>query len=565
MIHTIRKHAKWLMWLIAGLTIVSFVVFMGVGPARSGGPGYSGVNTNLIGGEIYGVKVTRELYDAMNNDVALFFLFNYGEWPSQIPSVTQDELLREIYIRMMLTEKSKQLGIHVTDAQAAQMAARMLSSAKLVHALGVNSESVPLNVFNRVLAQANMDENDFEMFIRNQLAIEQLQQIIGLPGQLITPQEAATEYVRENQEFSAQIIFFSASNYLDQIMVNPEDVRLYYTNYMADYRLPDRRQVSYVLFSVTNYLGQALKEISSSNLDMEVENAYDKYGTNATPGASTPEEAKLDLRKIILRQQALQNAVTQADNFAQSVFNVSNSGNKPASSEDLFTIARQQGLKVETVAPFSADYGPSEFPAPAAFTETAFELSPDSPISEPIPSLNGVYVIALDKILPSEIPPLAEIRARVTEDLRLREATVMAQRDGTNFASRLMGQMAAGKSFAAAGVADGLEPEVLPPFSLSTQELPELDDHATIGQLRAAAFTTPVGTASRFVETTDGGFVLYIASRLPIDKSQMAADLPQFTAEFRGRSSMDAFEQWLQTEASRELRDTPLVRQMGAR
>ena len=32
MIGTIRKHSSWLWWIIAGLTIISFVVFMGSGP-----------------------------------------------------------------------------------------------------------------------------------------------------------------------------------------------------------------------------------------------------------------------------------------------------------------------------------------------------------------------------------------------------------------------------------------------------------------------------------------------------------------------------------------------------
>jgi hypothetical protein len=335
---------------------------------------------------------------------------------------------------------------------------------------------------------------------------------------------------------------------------------------MADYRLPDRRQVSYVLFSVTNYLGQALQEIGSSNLDFQVENAYEKVGMRAAPQATTPEEAKAEIRRIILRQQALGNAVTQADLFAQTVFNVSSSGNKAASADDLLAIARQQGLTVKTPAPFSADYGPSEFTAPAAFTSTVFNgLTPDSPISEPIPTQDGVYVIALDSVMPSEIPPLEQIRTKVADDLRFREATVLAQRMGTNFVHTLSLQMASGKSFAAAGIAEGLEPEVLPPFSLSTEEVPELGDHAKLNQLKEAAFATPVGTASRFVETEDGGFVLYVASRPPIDESKMTTDLPQFTAELRERRTQEAFSQWYQIEANRQLINTPLRRLMQAR
>ena len=63
---------------------------------------------------------------------------------------------------------------------------------------------------------------------------------------------------RENQEFSAQSVFFSPSNYLSAVTVTPDAVAQYYTNYLAAYRLPDRVQVSYRLSwfcpSLSSYL-----------------------------------------------------------------------------------------------------------------------------------------------------------------------------------------------------------------------------------------------------------------------------------------------------------------------
>jgi parvulin-like peptidyl-prolyl isomerase len=107
---------------------------------------------------------------------------------------------------------------------------------------------------------------------------------------------------------------------------------------------------------------------------------------------------------------------------------------------------------------------------------------------------------------------------------------------------------------------EGYDPQVLPPFSLSTSEMPELNDHATLNQLKAAAFTTPIGATSGFKETEDGGFVVYVESRLPFDQSKMSTDLPQFTAQIRQQRQMQAFNNWVQREASRELRDTPLFK-----
>jgi peptidyl-prolyl cis-trans isomerase D len=561
MIHTIRKHSKWLLWVVSALVIFAFVVFMGTGPARSGG-GASRVNTNEIGGEIYGQKVTQDMYERMRTEVDFDFLFRYGQWPEQNPEMTQQMLQQSIYVRMMEVEKARQLGVHVTDEQAEKAAAGFLRSPALQRAFGVHDQSVPFNSFlTQVLDPKGFTEDDFANFIRDDLAIQQLQSLFGVPGQLLTPQEATNEYIRENQEYSAQIIFFSASNYLDRVSVSPADAGTYYTNYMADYRLPVRVKVDYVVFSVSNYLADAQRQIGSSNLDLQVQNIFQKYGMQATPDAKSTNEALLDIRNVLVRRQALQNAATQADTFAQSVFNVT-----PVSPENLATIARQKGIPVEHPAPFAEDYGPSEFTAPAAFTQAAFkELRPDAPISEPVAGSDGVYILALQTNLPSEIPPLDQIRARVTEDLRMRLATLTAQRAGTNFASRLPVQMAAGKSFGAVGFAARLDPLVLPPFSLSTDEVPELDDHATLNQLKEVALTTPPGTASSFIQTDDGGFILYVQSRLPIDREKMAGDMAQFTADLRERRAQQAYSDWVQHEANRQLRTTPLARQMGMR
>ncbi|HEX3626561.1 MAG TPA: peptidylprolyl isomerase [Verrucomicrobiae bacterium] len=560
MIHTIRKHSKWLLWVVSGLVIFTFVVFMGAGPAGNRGSGGSENNTNASG-EIYGQKITGDMYEMMRKDVKLDFLFNYGQWPDESKEVAQ-QLQQRIYVRMMLIEKAKQLGVHVTDEQAESVAANFLSSPSLKRALHVQrDQAISFNAFvNQVLAPQNMDGNDFENFIRNDLAIEQMQTLFGLSGQLLTPQEATNEFIRENQEYSAQVVFFSASNYLNRVSISPSDVGAFFTNYMADYRLPARVQVSYVLFSVTNYMSEATREVGATNLDLETQNAFKQYGMQATPDAKSTNEALAEIRNILLRQHALMDAVTQANIFAQSAFSI-----EPVSPQNLATVAKQKGLTVEHPAPFAADYGPSEFTAPPAFTQAAFGLTPDSPISLPVQSPNGVYIIALHTNLPSEIPPLEQIRDRVTEDLRTRLATVTAQRVGTNFAHQLPIQMAAGKSFSAVGFANGLNPLVLSPFSLSTQEIPELGNHATANQVKEAAFTTPVGTASGFMPTDDGGFILYVESRLPVDHEKMAAQLPQFTEELRGRRAEAAFQDWIQHEASRELRDTPLANQARAR
>ena len=82
--------------------------------------------------------------------------------------------------------------------------------------------------------------------------MEQLEQAVGQTGAFVTPQEAAAAYQRDHQEVSAQTVFFSASNYLSSVVATSAAVGQFYTNYLAVYRLPNRVQVSYVEFEVSN-------------------------------------------------------------------------------------------------------------------------------------------------------------------------------------------------------------------------------------------------------------------------------------------------------------------------
>ena len=112
-------------------------------------------------------------------------------------------------------------------------------------------------------------------------------------------------------------------------------------------------------------------------------------------------------------------------------------------------------------------------------------------------------------------------------------------------------------------IAAGLAPQVLPPFSLTTRELPELGGNAELNQVKQTAFTTSIGQASGFEQNNVGGFVLYVQSQLPIDQSVMNAEMPQYLTSLRRSRESEAFNEWvnqafgtwLQTEAGKALRD----------
>jgi len=528
------------------LTVISFV-FWGVGSSRMNNSG--GGSTDF--GSIYGHKITQQDYVHARNEVYLYNLFNRGEWPRNL---SEGELEQQMYGRMMLVEKSKELGIHVGQQAVITAANEMLRS------LGRNNQPLPMATFvNEVLPQQGLTSADFERFVRHDLVIQQVAQTFGMAGDLITPQEITAAYTRQHQEFSAQIVFFSASNYLASTVVTPAAVGQFYTNYLAAYRLPDRVQVAFTEFNLTNYLTAATQKLGTTNLNNQVESIYRQYGQNAVPEAKTPEEAKSKIRESVIRQEAMTEARAAANAFAAELFT-----KDPTNLLALPQLAKQKNLDAHLTAPFNSSYGPEDFNVPAAFTKAAFELTADSPIAGPIAGPTSVYIIALNKQLPSVIPSFEAIRDRVTEDFRHEQAITLAQRAGTNFVQKLNVELASGKTFAVAAVAAGYKPEVLPPFSLATQTLPALEDRIEINQLKQVTYSTGIGKVSGLQPTGDGAFILFVQLQLPVDQTEMTEQLPAFTTSYRRARQNEVFNEWLSLEANRALRDTPVFRRETA-
>jgi hypothetical protein len=188
-------------------TVISFV-YWGAGPSRMGGA----VTATTPAAILVRFTVTKSRNGGLSTPETGFIFF-IGSAPANGRIKTRISprpiWTREIYVRLMLAQKANDLGIYVGDDQVVAAANEMLRS------LGRNGQAVPLSEFvKQVLQPKHLTAEDFENFVRQYLVMQQLQQAIGLTGELITPQEAAAAYQRDHQELSAQIVFFSASNYL---------------------------------------------------------------------------------------------------------------------------------------------------------------------------------------------------------------------------------------------------------------------------------------------------------------------------------------------------------------
>ncbi|MGO8928542.1 MAG: SurA N-terminal domain-containing protein [Limisphaerales bacterium] len=548
MFGTFRKHQTWLWAIIITFTVISFVWYFSPYQRMTGahrGP----VNLGSINGE----RISEEQYVNARNEVYLRTFFSSGRWPDEEAKKQGGQVERDIYQWLLLTQKQEQLGIYLSDDAAAQVAKGMLGS--LQRAGVIPSGEVFLG---QILPANGFKLDDFERFVRHYIGMQELVATVGLGGKLVTPQELRDLYKRENQEVATEAVFFSWSNYLAGVTAPPEAITQFYSNRLAVYRLPDRVQVSYVRFDLTNFQAEANQELAKmTNLDLQIEETYRREGTNFLRQVKVQSlaEAKVKLRDDERKRIEAQSARKKAADFATPLFDM-----EPLRAENLATLAKEKGLTVQVTAPFDREYGPNDLQVGSDFIQKAFALTPEYPFAGPIVGLDSVYVIALAKKLPSEIPALDQIRAQVVKDYEHDQAQALALKAGTDFDQTLTNELAQGKPFAAICLNAKLKPVSVPPVSLSTRDLSAVEDHVALNQYKQLAFTTPIGRPSPFQPTSDGGLIVYVKEKLPLDEAKMNSSLPAFANYVRQSRQSEAFNQWFQKEAEKGLRDTPLAR-----
>jgi hypothetical protein len=320
--------------------------------------------------------------------------------------------------------------------------------------------------------------------------------------------------------------------------------------------------VSYVRFDLTNFLAEATQDLAKmTNMDLQIDEGYKQGGTNFLNEwkAQSLEEARKKIHEDALKKLQMQAARKKALEFATPLFDMD-----PVRTDNLDKLAKEKGLTVRITEPFDQRDGPTELEVGQDFAVKAFARTPGEPFAGPILGMDGAYIIAFNKKIPSEIPPLDKIRAQVEKDYQRNLAQDLARQAGMAFYPTLTNGLAQGKTVAALCADAKLQLADLPPISISTREMEQVSEHLPLNQFKQLAFGTPVGKVSSFQMTAGGGVIVYVKSKLPLDEAKMSAALPTFAKYVRQNRQNEAFNAWFRKEAEKGLRDTPLARQETA-
>lgn len=550
----IRRHQKWLWLFISGAVIISFVWYFNPHQQYGGGGAVTGGDTAVVG-TMYGEPISRKTFNNAYREAMLQILFSYGDWPdSQMARQFGIDLNREARNRMLLMRKVDEYNIHVSDKAAADWIIQAFQDRETKTFRGEVYE----RLISQELPQRGLNRADFERFARNQVAIQHLAAVVGAPGKLVTPQEAAYQYRNENRKVEAKVALFNATNFLAQVPMTPEAIGQFYTNRMAAYREPERVQLSYVAFPVTNYLAAAREKLAAEpDLTNRIEMLYAQRGSNFYTDENdqpmTPEAAKARIYQEALDEVAIVEARRDAINLALALEQqLEKTPPSPASenpAQPLETVAAEQGLQVQTTSPFTQFEGPSELNLPAQFNRSAFMLSAEEPVLlDPIVAEDAVYVISFRNRVPSRLQPFADIEQRVTEEYRRIESYRLAREAASQFRDRAAEAVASGQPFEAPAEEAGAQVLDLQPFSREDRFIEGLPPQVDASSIITPAFQAAPGKVAEVANTRDGAVVVYVEQVIPVSEEEVQRALPEYMTEIRRRGASQAFDNWFRNE-----------------
>ncbi|HEX3718564.1 MAG TPA: SurA N-terminal domain-containing protein [Verrucomicrobiae bacterium] len=548
MIGTIRRHQNWLWAIIIAATIISFTAYLSPTTRQSFGGGGGSSDADL--GSVNGEAVTRDQYANAEREGDLFFRLRYGEWPTTADQKKAVDRWAEQ--RLLLDAEMKEYNINVTPEAAARFAKQIF---------GVPADQpMPLDKFgdfvqNELARKGGLTMDDFNRFVVHQAGQEYLVALFGISGKLITSQEAEFFYRRENTPMVTERVSFTAANYYAKTSPTEKDLQDYYDKHEADYRLPDRIQVNYVFFPASNYFASVDKTIKT-NLDERIEQAYLQAGPEAFKDDAgkqlSADDAKAELKKRIRNYDALTDARKDANTFLNEL-SANHDDQHPYTRDNLRQLAKTKGLTVKTSEPFDEKDGSKEILVLPKSLHTLFSLRENDPDDKeqsllyapsPLIGENGVYVVGLQKQIPSQLQSLAQVRDAVVRDYREEKATEFAKDAGEKFASAVQVGLVEGKSFDSVCASENLKPDTLPAFTLNTPSIPEVTNRTEFVQLQETSFNLLTGRSSKFTPTDDGGYVVYVKERLGVDEAKMREELPAYLAKMREQRQIAAFEEW---------------------
>ena len=493
MMKFLRSQSQTVLFLILVVIGFSFLFYGNVGSLLTG----SGRGNDF--GKIDGQDITvAELSEAVR-DVRDSMIMN-----GRSEQLNQDggraAVAQEAWRQLLLLHEADRLHIQISDQDLLSYLRRF----PLFQKDGVYSPDLYQKQMSLLNSRLSISPDVFAGMVRNELRMNAVKQALFSTVRT-SNLDLAAEYDKYFGAVQVTLVTLDPKTLAKSVQVTPAQIEAEYKAHPdnPEYRTSEKRKVSYVLFPLT------------------------------------PEQAKLPEKEKVAAIEAQGEKALDFDLALQPTPVADAQPTKPPTFADE---AKKRGLSVLTTDYFSSDAPPAGLAPSPAFNNAAFALSKDNPTSKPVEMEDGVGVLHLEDVQPSQLRPLEEVRGQITQDLIKANAIQQANIAAQVTSQILQAQVAKGMNFKAAAAAQKLTTQTLP----STVPAKSSQGDPKTAMIMYTTLQMTVGEVSRPIpiEADQSQVIIHLDSRAPADPKGLA----DFESRMSGREDEEVqnlvYEDW---------------------
>ena len=498
-----------IVWTVFAILIsVAFVgVYTG---SKSSSQKQRSQQASQIAGTLYGEEVTRQEFGKAYRDVYLVYSLMVGRMINETDEI-HEIINKAAWIRLVTLKKAEQLGLGASKEQTIAMIQRQpVFRNQQTGQFDKNAYDAFISNF---LSRFRMGAKEFEQLMAENVVIEKASAVAS-QGALVTEDEIKDAFHLYTDMLTVDYAAIPRS-LADTPAVTEAEAAAHFEQNKEQFRMPEKAIVNYIQFAVADYADQAI--VTDEMVESFYENNKQRFLKPDTAEGAEPEYQPLDEVRESITQglkmaEARKAAADIADAFVADLADenttfsaaAEKAGYTVVDSTPAFTL-RDRVKGVDPTAPF----------ARAAF---GLEKNEIHYYSDPVVGRDFVYVIALNKKLPSFLPSFDIVKKEAMESARIVAAEKAYAEKAASVRGEIKAALQAGKTIADAAARFKLELQTTQPFNVTTQLEDEFGQ-----QIKDATMKLDAGALAELIPASNEFLIAYVSSKETGDET---AELP---------------------------------------
>ncbi len=508
MLELMRKHAKgWMMKVILGLIIVVFVFYFG---SMHGDKGAEA----LV--KIEGKKITYSDYYRQYEDIYNSYKRYFGgNVPEPLLKELKQQAFESLINRTIVINRADDLGITASEDE--------VRGSILFQPQFQKNGVFDQRIYQYYLRSVKMTAEDFEKNQRASIISTKMEALIK-EGAQVSDQELFDVYALQTGKINIDFIRISADDFRNRVKPSDADLEKFLKDSGNAFRVPERVQARYLFFDGNDYAGSV--RVSEQDIDeyyAQHRKEFEKAGQKElTPALKQKITSDIKLSKALdeayLAVKKARDTIYQYDNF-------------------------EEYAKKNNLTPRSTDFFPKD--KPTAELDQIKDLPKHladlkkGDLSPILSTPRGYYLLKIADIKSSYVPPLAEVRDRVTRAYAEKEATILAGKE----ADRMLASLRKGEDFKTLAQSKGLKTTETGLFTPGV-EIPKIGKSRELG-LALYQLTAKNPYPENVFNIKDDFFIVRFRDRGSIDKQDFEKNKPALTTGYRRMKEGLYFDSWM--------------------